>query len=172
MPNLPNVSSDSPAIQTAKKLKRYIDSNESMSLNSIDDESELSVKRNLTRRISKTHRQKPKQIINISANEQIHEERSLPLPSTTSTSKDETDESEGIHIDKEEDKPVEVVVKSVSVWTRDEDRLLLEQIKSSVNSNIDIVEGISHKFPERRSEDIEGRIEFLLDFLNKLQNKS
>lgn len=176
MSNTTNVpSSDSPAIQTAKKLKRYIDSNESISFSSIDDEanpSELNLRKSLARRIPKVHRQKSKQIIYNSTDEQIHEEPSLSLPSTSSTwdrcKEDESDESHRINVDKVDD----TVNKTMSVWTRDEDRLLLEQIKSSVNTNIDIVEGISHKFPERRIEDVEGRIEFLLDCLNKLQNKS
>lgn len=63
-------------------------------------------------------------------------------------------------------------VRPATVWTRDEDRLLLEQIKSGVNSNPDLLEKISDRFPDRRIADIEARIQFLLDFLNKLQNKS
>lgn len=57
-------------------------------------------------------------------------------------------------------------------WTREEDRLLLEQIKAGIDSNIKTLAGFEDRFPNKSMDQIRDRIDFLIDFLTKLRNKT
>lgn len=57
-------------------------------------------------------------------------------------------------------------------WTREEDRLLLEQIKAGFDSNSASIAEFAHRFPNKTQENIRSRIDFLIDFLTKLRNKN
>lgn len=54
-------------------------------------------------------------------------------------------------------------------WTREEDRLLLEQIKAGFDA--ENVTGFADQFPNKTQDQIRDRILFLIDFLTKLRNK-
>lgn len=56
-------------------------------------------------------------------------------------------------------------------WTREEDRLLLEQIRAGIDSHIENITGFADRFPHKTQEQIRNRIDFLIDFLTKLRRK-
>lgn len=56
-------------------------------------------------------------------------------------------------------------------WTREEDRLLLEQIKAGLVSNTENITEFEDSFPNKTRDQIRDRIDFLFDFLTKLRNK-
>lgn len=159
-----NVPPNSPALLTAKKLKRFIDSSDTFLFedDAVGNDSGQRRAINRMRRMSKPYRQKDKQTVS-------GDESNAPISDDMLDGAHEEDKPA---VSEPEIHPIETVETQLPiVWTRDEDRLLLEEIKSHINSNTDIVERISHRFPERSVEDVEGRIEFLVDFLNQLQNK-
>lgn len=154
----PPLPIDSPAIQTAKRLKRFIE-------NGTEDEvtKPTLTKANETTSSIESGTSTAASAMDYSENDD---------KSSTETDSDDADDSmdnddrsPNVDLTKEPDKPA-------IVWTREADRLLLEQIKSGVNSNTEVIERISNRFPDRTVADVEARIEFLLDFLNKLQNRS
>lgn len=56
-------------------------------------------------------------------------------------------------------------------WTREEDRLLLEHIKKGLEPNDKFIDNITHEFPNKTTDLIKLRVEFLIDFLTKLKYK-
>lgn len=57
-------------------------------------------------------------------------------------------------------------------WTLEEDRLLLEQIKSGFDSNSADIAELAHRLPNKTQKNIRIRIDFLIDFILKLSNES
>lgn len=58
------------------------------------------------------------------------------------------------------------------IWTREEDRLLLEHIKNGLEPSDIFIENIVHEFPHKTADRIKLRVEFLIDFLTKLKFNS
>lgn len=156
-PNTPISSPfvESPAIQTAKRLKRFIDA---------DGEAPV----------------KPIRVRPSLYPEQVPHALDDNVASTSMAGverlKDETppdNRRDGSDVDDvDDDDDANKPAKETCVWTRAEDRLLLEQIQSGVNAETEVTQKICDRFPDRRKEDIVARIGFLLDFLNKLRHKS
>lgn len=58
------------------------------------------------------------------------------------------------------------------IWTREEDRLLLEHIKNGLEPSDIFIENIVHELPHKTADRIKLRVEFLIDFLTKLKFNS
>lgn len=66
-------------------------------------------------------------------------------------------------------KPISAEVTEKIAWSRDEDRLLLEEIKRGLDDDIDNIMEIAHQFPNKTVDHIRERVDFLIDFLTKLR---
>lgn len=183
-------SQDSNAIQTAKKLKRMLETTESTPLtgqsSDVDEANKRAIATNPCNRTKtqKTHmmsrpikKQKrahdyhgsgdedenamdghSKKIeMNIVQNENDHQkEQQRQQPQQQQQEKE-----------KEKDNPQPEIQ-----WTREEDRLLLEQIKAGFDSNSASIAEFADRFPNKTQDNIRSRIDFLIDFLTKLRNKN
>lgn len=185
---------ESPAIQTAKKLKRILETS-----SSADDKTDNttttpapatpttvinSMKRNLpttpssTNKIRRIHRastspadatmipkvMKPTKIIG----EEI-DDRQSSFDANVPTSLAVDNRCNGVDssaLKRDTEKPAATPI----TWSRDEDRLLLEHIKDGLESNHELITQITHEFPTKTAENIAERIDFLIDFLTKLRN--
>lgn len=152
---------DSNAIQTAKKLKRIL---ESSSLASDADES-----KNLQETTSKRlNLKKQPSTRPIKKQKRFHDDSVDRI----NECKDQrtSNQREDMAI---EHVPNEVHTESTEIitWSRDEDRLLLEQIKNGLDNNIENITDISHQFPNKTTDHIRERIGFLIDFLTKLRDR-
>lgn len=56
-------------------------------------------------------------------------------------------------------------------WSRDEDRLLLEEIKKGLDDNAENIVEIEHRFPNKTVDQLRERVNFLIDFLTKLRDR-
>lgn len=153
---------DSNAIQTAKKLKRILESS-SLALEADDSKNlqETTSKRlNLKKNQPSTRPIKKQKRFHDDSIDRINECKGQ------STSNEREDMSI-------EHVPNEVHTESTEIitWSRDEDRLLLEQIKNGLDNNIDNITEISHQFPNKTTDHIRERIDFLIDFLTKLRDR-
>lgn len=188
-PSASKLTSDSPAIQTAKKLKRILESS-----SSLDEKTEnttttattaavtattvpTTAKRNnpptpsLTNKIRRINRTaadasvavkvKTSKIPCDNIDEQQTSDAKAPTPLIETGRSNESELTK-----KETEQPTEVLI----TWSRDEDRLLLEHIKDGLESNHELITQITHEFPTKTAKNIEERIDFLIDFLTKLRN--
>lgn len=182
-------SLDSNAIQTAKKLKRILESNESTPSTSqtrdIDEASKRTTHTSscIKTKSQKTHmqsrpikKQKRAHDYNGSGDEEeTTEEHGHRVETTIQNESD--NQKEPLQQQKQQpqsqpqhhqtDNPQPTIQ-----WTREEDRLLLEQIKAGFDSNIASIAEFAHRFPNKTQENIRDRIDFLIDFLTKLRNKN
>ncbi|XP_052863145.1 uncharacterized protein LOC128269782 [Anopheles cruzii] len=62
-------------------------------------------------------------------------------------------------------------VPDVTRWTREEDKIILEEMKNGYSSVAPLVERIKHKLVERTNEQIRNRFEFLLEVLRKVNQR-
>lgn len=164
---LQTVQHESNAIQTAKKLKRILETNDqAYCLPNLSDDASKRANVVATSNKIKSHKShmhsKP-----IKKQKRAHE---------YCDSGDEEDKVEEF-VEKDESKlqsdtdshkrntPLEIQ------WTREEDRLLLEQIKAGIDSNVENITGFADRFPNKTQDQIRDRIDFLIDFLTKLRNK-
>lgn len=140
---------DSNAIQTARKLKRLLETDDptpstSQSLEMDNASSKRINTHMLSRPIKKRKRVHEYQD---SGDEGENTEESVKREDPKSTHENETQK--------------EVLQPE---WTREEDRHLLEQIKAGLDLN---AEDCVHQFPNKSQEQIKHRREFLIDFLTK-----
>lgn len=156
---------DSNAIQTAKKLKRILETNDQTASSGLSNPTDDTSKRtNILAISSKIKAQKSHMLSKpIKKQKRAHEYY------------DSGDEEEMVDefVKKEEPKTQNDHdnQKPEIQWTREEDRLLLEQIKAGIDSNIKYINGFADRFPNKNQEQIRNRIDFLIDFLTKLRNK-
>lgn len=184
---------DSPAIQTAKKLKRILESSPPDD-DKIDNtptaatSTTATLKRNLpttsnltnkVRRINRTStstvehtpvttlKVKSTKITaeKIDDNQQSSFDRKVPISVAEMGRCNEPD----ANTPKKRD-TVDKLAETPITWSRDEDRLLLEHIKDGLESNHELITQITHEFPTKTAKNIEERIDFLIDFLTKLRN--
>lgn len=184
-----NITSDSPAIQTAKKLKRILESTMSTDNISINDKEIKSVSMNGG---SKRSNQIPaNKIRKISKSATTAQTKTKPLKRASDREKNDTNDGKydvcaATHkslimssnpnrritkASSEIERPM-IVEKPIVTWSRDEDRLLLEQIKNGMDSNYEVITQIAQEFPNKTQENVRERINFLIDFLTKLRNKT
>lgn len=171
-------SHESNAIQTAKKLKRILETNESTpSTSDIDDTSKRATPTNSCSRTKsqKAHmlsrpikKQKRAHDYHGSGDEDDHTEGhgkkcETNLPNEIDNQKEQQQQQQ----QQQKDNPQPAIQ-----WTREEDRLLLEQIKAGFDSNSASIAEFAHRFPDKTDENIRDRIDFLIDFLTKLRNKN
>lgn len=68
--------------------------------------------------------------------------------------------------------PITEVKVESKCWTRDEDKIILEEIRGNSNEDTQkLIENISGKLATRTSKEIQDRHKFLMDVLSKLQSK-
>lgn len=152
---------ESNSVQTAKKLKRFLETSEQVSQsNPISDASKRT---NIVGAISKTKSQRSHMPLKKQKRE--HEYY------------DSGDEKETVEefVKKDETKTQirdgsqETITHPTEIqWTREEDRLLLEQMKM----DMDKIAEIADRFPNKTQSQIKTRKDFLIDFLIKLRNKN
>lgn len=65
-------------------------------------------------------------------------------------------------------KPIVAKVPEKIAWNRDEDRLLLEEIKRGMD--LENIMEIAHQFPNKTVDHIRERVDFLIDFMCKLSH--
>lgn len=185
---------ESPAIQTAKKLKRILETSSSG-----DDKSDstqtpatpaapttapIAVKRNLPTTLSSANKIRkinrastspadlaitPKVKSTKTTIEKI-DDQSSPFDAKVPTALAEAsrcNETESSALEKND---TEKEAATPITWSRDEDRLLLEHIKDGLESNHELIAQITHEFPTKTADNIAERIDFLIDFLTKLRN--
>lgn len=189
------LTSDSPAIQTAKKLKRILET-----CSGTDDKTDntacttattpantanatIPAKRNLpstpttTHKIRRFNRTTSTPVDHPSGTapklksvkvEKIEDDRHLSTDEKPAVAEaSHSNEVDGVQIKSEVEKPAaDVPIK----WSRDEDRLLLEHIKDGLESNHEFITQITHEFPTKNADNVKERIDFLIDFLTKLRN--
>lgn len=174
-------SQDSNAIQTAKKLKRILESNDLTASTSqtsdVDDASKRATASiTCTRTKSqKTHmmsrpikKQKRAHDYHGSGDEEeITEGHGKKSETNLQNEIDNGKEQHQQQHQNQKDNPQPEIQ-----WTREEDRLLLEQIKAGFDSNSASIAEFAHRFPNKTQENIRDRIDFLIDFLTKLRNKN
>lgn len=154
-------SQESNAIQTAKKLKRMLESSEATP----------STKSQKTHMLSKPIKKQKRA-------HDYHGSGDEDENTDGHSKKYETNVQNEINNQKEQQQQQQqqTVVKDNPQpeiqWTREEDRLLLEQIKAGFDSNSASIAEFAHRFPEKTEENIRNRIDFLIDFLTKLRNKN
>lgn len=98
---------------------------------------------------------------------QTDEKFSSPKQEDTSTKPLATDKSETVANITNTTKP-EIIV----IWSREEDRILLEQIKNGLAVNSGAMENLSEQLSDKSVDEIKERVNFLIDFLTKLKNKT
>lgn len=187
-------SPDSAALQTAKKLKRFLDSTDTQNSDKMDSsdvfESNPAFEDPrkhpaLSMKVRTVVPKIPLKPLKILPPEQLKileylpiNMRSMPdnefettnasdvqsltsIPETELPSNNENIES----VDKNS-----VTKKSEPrvTWSREEDRILLEQIKNGVATNMETIDSLSEYFDQKSVDDIKRRIDFLIDFLTKL----
>lgn len=175
-------SQDSNAIQTAKKLKRILESSESTASTSqtsdVDDASKRATTASTTctrTKSQKTHmmsrpikKQKRAHDYHGSGDEEeITEGHGKKSETNLQNEIDNGKEQHQQQHQNQKDNPQPEIQ-----WTREEDRLLLEQIKAGFDSNSASIAEFAHRFPNKTQENIRDRIDFLIDFLTKLRNKN
>lgn len=155
-PNLSDTSSyqtSSNAIQTAKRLKRILEINEPVatSTQSIGAKSKSQKSHMLSKPIKKQKR--------------AHE--------YYDSGDDDEDNVEEFEKKDESKSRLDANDQSIEIqWTREEDRLLLEQIKAGINSFTSDFSNKTNDFPNKTPDQIRNRIDFLIDFLTKLRDKN
>lgn len=158
------VAQESNAIQTAKKLKRFLESNEPTASSSSQPDDmpvdEAAKRSNVGMSSTKMKTQKSHMLLKpIKKQKRAHEYQ---------VSGDEEEKSDvKVHAECESQKEQEKYNVPEIQWTRDEDRLLLEQIKAGFDSNRQYIAEFAHRFPNKTQEHIRNRIDFLIDFLTK-----
>lgn len=147
------------AIQTARKLKKMLgsssppaDSDESTKMAG-DPIKRCNLKKSLATRPIKKQKRCHDDATSVEQNE--------PGPSCAEATQKPILESEP--------KPITVEVAEKMPWSRDEDRLLLEEIKKGLDDNIENITEIAHHFPNKTVDHIRERVDFLIDFLTKLR---
>lgn len=156
------------AIQTAKRLKRIFDVNDQTAscsqLNHIEDTTKRSSI--LGSKSQKSHmNSKP-----IKKQKRAHEcyepgDEYMDKECTVETVKQDDTKTHNENDSQKSSTLLEIQ------WTREEDRLLLEQIKAGLVSNTENIAGFEDRFPNKTQDQIRDRIDFLFDFLTKLRNK-
>lgn len=173
--NQPQTPQDSIAIQTAKKLKRIIDSNKPTPSTSQTIEVDDTSKRPTI--VTPSAKGKSSQISHmqskpIKKQKRVHEYHDSGDENENVdevAKKDEPKASSESEAPKE-NSPQQQQQPDIQ-WAREEDRLLLEQIKAGLDSNAEDIAGFAHQFPNKTQEQIKHRIDFLIDFLTKFKNK-
>lgn len=188
-PSTSKLTSDSPAIQTAKKLKRILESNSAPDEKSDNTTTvaataavtvtaiSTTAKRNnpptpsLTNKIRRINRTSADASVAVKVKtgkipcDNINEQQTSDAKATTPMIETRRDNESEV-TKNESEQPPEVLI----TWSRDEDRLLLEHIKDGLESNHELITQITHEFPTKTAKNIEERIDFLIDFLTKLRN--
>lgn len=187
------ISPDSNVIQTAKKLKKILETPIPASTQGtflpIDDPNVVKfvdTKKNVPIQTSKVKKitpiTKP-----LKKQKRFHDiEIVNDPPQGTSNSNDDDDSKDKRKKDSESsikgetkikcndndtsDDPTVITWSRSETWSRDEDRFLLEQIKNGLHANMHGVTEIAHRFPEKTLADVQARIDFLIDFLTQLRN--
>lgn len=165
--NLESISppQDSNAIQTAKKLKRFLEACEPTppSSQSAETDRTNATASNAKTKLQQSHmlskpikKQKRAHEYHDSGDEAEHAEESTKKDDTKVVTENETQKD---------------IARPDIQWTREEDRLLLEQIKAGLDSNAEDITGFAQQFPNKTEEQIKDRLDFLIDFLTKLRNK-
>lgn len=148
------IAQPSQAIQTAKKLKKMLETHDGSSTPAAEADG-------LSKRGSRKSHMLSKPI---KKQKRAHE---YYMPCDEDESIDES-----VDQNKETEADNDLPKEKIEIqWTREEDRLLLEQIKAGLDSNIESITGFAHQFPNKTPENIKERIDFLIDFLTKLRNK-
>lgn len=168
-------SQDSNAIQTAKKLKRILETSDPMPSSSHSNEMEDSSKRpNILISSGKTKSQKSHMLSKpIKKQKRAHDY--YDSGDEDENTESDTKKIEGkmkMECDNRKDQPPKDNPQPELQWTKNEDRLLLEQIKAGFDSNSESIAGFAHRFPNKTQDNIRDRIDFLIDFLTKLRNKT
>lgn len=168
---------ESNAIQTAKKLKRMLESNPAAINGESDGDMHISGKKmkkshTLVKPIKKQKRAlEHDEFIEQTLATSAIESHSGKIDEVVDAKKDEStsniDMTDGgdhkCKINDEkivEDKPI--------TWTSDEDRLLLEQIKNGFDFKNDSIMEIAERFPNKTCHHIQERANFLIDFVRNL----
>lgn len=161
-------SSESNAIQTAKRLKKILEAPPSTS-----GQTSTSPPDDI-KRVAAAQTTKLKKVVTATKplkKQKRFQEMDIDQPTQEATngnddrekSKNESEVSEKVEQTDTNETP------SIT-WSRDEDRLLLEQIKNGLHSNVDGNASIT--FPGKTPADIRARIDFLIDFLTQLRNRT
>lgn len=172
----PQMAQESNAIQTAKKLKRFLEIDEPTASTSSQPDDVVAVdeaakRSNFEMSSTKMKSQKSHMLLKpIKKQKRAHEYQ---------VSADEEEKTEEIakkgevkvHSECDGQKELEKDNAPEIQWTKEEDRLLLEQIYAGLNSKRQYIAEFAHRFPNKSQEHIRNRIDFLIDFLTKLQNK-
>lgn len=177
-------TNESPAIQTAKKLRKMLETSQvandksdnaiATSLSTSAAAAPNTVKRGLpstsaiANKVRKVNRIPDQSMTPSKAKPTRHvaekiDEQQARSDETSSRCK----QTDLIEEDKHKSAPTP---NAPITWSRDEDRLLLEHIKNGLESNHELITQITHEFPTKTTENIEERIDFLIDFLTKLRN--
>ncbi|XP_055309941.1 uncharacterized protein LOC129573467 [Sitodiplosis mosellana] len=153
------VQQESNVIQTAKKLKRILETSDQMASNScLPNPTDDSSRRVNTLQKKKSHMlSKP-----IKKQKRAHEYCDSGDDEGETVEEFESKTRNDINIRK-----IDTLPEIQGQWTREEDRLLLEQIKAGLSmTGLDM-----NRFPNKTQDQISHRIDFLIDFLTKLRNK-
>lgn len=167
-------SQDSNAIQTAKKLKRFLETSDSSTSSSQSNDTDDLTKRSnalasgLKTKSLKSH-MLSKPIKKQKRTHDFHE--SDDEDDITENQAKKMDAKTPNECDNHKDQQQKDSSQPEIQWTREEDRLLLEQIKAGFDSNSESIAGFAHRFPNKTEDNIRDRIDFLIDFLTKLRNK-
>lgn len=168
--NVGQIAHDSNAVQTAKKLKRILETNETPPSTStqtveVDDASKRAT--TLTTSTKSKSQNSHMLLKPIKKQKRIHEYHDSGDEGENAEDNVKKDDPK---VNCETDAPKEISPPEIQ-WTREEDRMLLEQIKAGLDSNTADITEFSHQFPNKNQEQIRDRLGFLIDFLTKLRNK-
>lgn len=160
------------ALQTARKLKKML---ESTSPSAECDEPATKVpgdsaKRSNLKRAQATKPLKKQKRIH---DETIGNELNEPGPSHHQPHAHEPEPTRAPRPTQETDAKVDAAAEAAEKisWSRDEDRLLLEEIKNGLDDNIENISAIAHRFPNKTADQLRDRVDFLIDFLTKLRDR-
>lgn len=157
---------ESNAIQTAKKLKRIIETNDPSS--KLSRQSDDTKRSNCTSQSNKNKSQKSHMLSKpIKKQKRAHESYDCADKSEIIQEDDKKYVTKE-HLDNVNQTNIQVEVQ----WTREEDRLLLEKIKAGIDSHMENISEFADRFPQKTKEQIRNRIDFLIDFLTKLRSKN
>lgn len=160
---------ESNAIQTAKKLKRIIETNESSSSPSnLSNQSDESKRSNIVLQSNKNKSHKSHMLSKPIKKQKRAQEFYECVDKDENIQ--EKDKIEGTKEDREHGNQ-KLNAQLEIQWTREEDRLLLEQIRAGIDFHMENISGFADRFPQKTQEQIRDRIDFLIDFLTKLRNK-
>ena len=171
------LNQDSNAIQTAKKLKRILESGDAMppSTSQSSDKMKSQKTHMMSKPIKKQKRAHDYHELTGDEDNENADGHARKMSETIVKNididhqKEQQQQQQQQPHQKDDDNPQpEIQIQ----WTREEDRLLLEQIKAGFDSNSASIAEFAHRFPNKTQENIRHRIDFLIDFLTKLRNKN